>query len=92
LRMGKCAANNISKMIIKQVNPAAPSLGGNTLEETFELFPEVPPMMALSVGHCAVSFTPKSGVTFGEEVMAAVFDDDLGLKGCWNDMRLGAPR
>jgi hypothetical protein len=95
--MGRCAANNLFKVMMTDSTPETKTVElltttGSSEEAILDVFPEVPPMMALSVGHSAVSFTPKTGVTSGEAVMASVFKDDLGLKGCWEDLHLGEPR
>ncbi len=98
--MGRCAANNLFKMMVmtkntpEEAGPSSTLLATSATQEemVLDVFPDIPPMMALSVGHSAVSYTPTAGVESGEQVMAAVFKDDLGLKGCWGDMHLGEPR
>ncbi|TLD39663.1 pyridine nucleotide-disulfide oxidoreductase AMID-like [Venturia nashicola] len=68
--MGLQAAVNIHQHILSTLCGMTPK---------YMEWPEYPPMIALAVGKTSISYTPASGVKFGEDVMKAAFGDDLGL-------------
>lgn len=83
MHSGHHAGHNIYQLILGE------KMGESHAIKFQEIEVDVPPMMGLAVGKKAMAYDPTSGVTSGEDVMYAYFQDDLGFKICWNWMRLG---
>ncbi|KAI6783662.1 uncharacterized protein J7T54_005691 [Emericellopsis cladophorae] len=77
--MGWISANNIHQSILRDFVGHKPKF--------FEMQP-TPPMIGLAVGKQAVSYGPEVGTAWGEDVMQAYFNNDLGFDICWNYMQL----
>ena len=77
--MGWISANNIHQSILRDRVGHEPKF--------FEMQP-TPPMIGLAVGKQAVSYGPEVGTAWGEDVMQAYFNNDLGFDICWNYMQL----
>lgn len=74
LRMGQCVARNLVKLIYtEQVS--------NAQIAELDQYPEIPAMMALSIGPVAGSYSPNVGLKFGEDVHEDCFSNDLDLAG-----------
>lgn len=69
MHTGQLVAQNIHKRILKERVGQEPK---------FQEIKEIPPMIGLAVGKKAVAYGPEVGVTFGEDVAKAYFNDDLG--------------
>ncbi|KAL2258369.1 hypothetical protein VTK26DRAFT_8344 [Humicola hyalothermophila] len=80
MHMGYYAATNIHQRMQEKLAGKEPS---------FLELDEIPPMIGLAVGKQAVAYWPEGGLTSGEDVLKAFFNDDLGFSICWNHLRLG---
>ncbi|KAL1962971.1 hypothetical protein VTN77DRAFT_8817 [Rasamsonia byssochlamydoides] len=88
LSMGQCAAVNILKLIT--AGPTKEGGGGLDGPE-LQVYPYVPPMIALALGSTAVTYHPDMGVSGGEEAYKTSFGTDLGLSICWRILGLPLP-
>jgi hypothetical protein len=79
MHQGKFAGLNIFQLIERDLSGKEPQY--NELDE-------VPPMIGLAVGKQAVAYGP-DGMSMGKEVMQVYFEEDLGLRICWDHLRLG---
>ncbi|GAO14912.1 uncharacterized protein UV8b_05080 [Ustilaginoidea virens] len=79
MHSGHFVAQNIHKLVLKKHTGQEPK---------FMEFDLVPPMIGLAIGKKAVASGPE-GTVFGEDVMQAYFQQDLGFTICWNWMGLG---
>ncbi|KAJ1337387.1 apoptosis-inducing factor 2 [Microdochium nivale] len=79
MHTGKYAGINMYQLMTQDVTGKEPSL--LTLDP-------VPPMIAIAVGKEAMAYGPE-GMSHGPQIMRSYFEDDLGLRICWDHMRLG---
>lgn len=83
LSMGQCAAVNILNLITADVTPAVKQSSSGNKEGVnspeLQVYPYVPPMIALALGSTAVTYHPDMGVSGGEEAYKTSFGTDLGL-------------
>ncbi|KKA21258.1 Pyridine nucleotide-disulfide oxidoreductase-like protein [Rasamsonia emersonii CBS 393.64] len=92
LSMGQCAAVNILKLITADVTPVVKQSNSSNSSSSsregeagdidgpeLQVYPYVPPMIALALGSTAVTYHPDMGVSGGEEAYKTSFGTDLGL-------------
>jgi hypothetical protein len=70
MAMGHYAAVNTHEHILSSLCGTAPK---------YIHWPEVPPMIALAIGHQSIMYSPADGIKTGEDVAKMMFGDDLGL-------------
>ncbi|RAH54779.1 apoptosis inducing factor [Aspergillus piperis CBS 112811] len=82
MHMGYHAAVNAHQLMLSEDSNHKPE---------FIKLQEVPPVMALSMGKTAVTYTPDSGTKDGEDVHDVMFGEDMGYSICWNYMKMSEP-
>ncbi|KAF2456378.1 hypothetical protein BDY21DRAFT_49049 [Lineolata rhizophorae] len=85
MHMGHYAARNMHQQMLSEL---ATGINGSLTPTVVEL-EETPPMIGVALGKKAVCYDPAEGTTVGEDLMAALFGDDLGFGICWGYMQLG---